>query len=91
MSESKTNTPDVGDTNTPSNDNADQNKSNNNKNTTTYNPHNKGSKTHRTYNEHQSLQYEGKTPDIGGVLALRNENFSKKVPLTTTESSVVTT
>ena len=82
MSESNQNTPDPGEDNRGTENNTgNQTKNDNNKNNTTYNPHNKGGgKTRKQYNEHQSLQYEGKNPEIGGILALRNENFSKKVP-----------
>ena len=51
-----------------------------NKNKSNYNTNNKGGKIRKHHNEHESLQYEGSNPKIGGILALRNENFSKKVP-----------
>ena len=73
MSESNQNTPDTGEDNGGTENNTgNQTKNDNNKNNTTYNPHNKGGgKTRKQYNEHQSLQYEGKNPEIGGILALR--------------------
>jgi hypothetical protein len=81
MGETNTDTPEAGDhSNTNKQENNNKIDKNNNKNNATYNTHNKGGKTHKTFTEHQSLQYEGKTPEIGGILALRNENFSKKVP-----------
>ena len=52
-----------------------------NKNKSNYNTNNKGGKIRKHHNEHESLQYEGSNPKIGGILALRNENFSKKVSL----------
>jgi hypothetical protein len=45
-----------------------------------YNKQKSGNKNQRQYNEHQSTQYEGSNPEIGGVLVLCNETFSKKVP-----------
>ena len=46
-----------------------------NKNKPNYNTNNKGGKIRKHHNEHESLQYEGSNPKIGGILALRNENF----------------
>ena len=82
MSEANQNTPGPEEGNGGTNNNKnDQDNNNDNKTTNNYNTHNKGGgKTRKQHNEHQSLQYEGKTPEIGGILALRNENFSKKVP-----------
>jgi hypothetical protein len=66
-------------TNEGSGEKTGQTNENNNKEKS-YNKQKQGNKNQRQYNEHQSTQYEGSNPEIGGVLALRNETFSKKVP-----------
>jgi hypothetical protein len=78
MSESKQGTtPEATEGGTGNETNPDQE---NNKNKTNYNPNNKGGRLRKQqHNERETTQYEGSNPTIGGILALRNENFSKKV------------
>ena len=81
MSDSKQTPSEQTESHENSGENTEQGGNNDNNNKQKFNNKQKhNQKQQRQYNEQQSTQYEGSNPEIGGILALRNENFSKKVP-----------